>query len=143
MTLIATIVASKPMMTMTSISSTSVKPCSADRRSVGEIFIILRTCKALKLQYRQQDRQDNDGDDTAHQDDDDRLQHRQRRGGEGIELPLQIVGSTRQHRVQLPGCLAACRPIDQQRPKAARPPQRRPQDAPPPNTYNPPHPNPP
>src|SRR5690242_9997701 len=79
-TLIATIVASRPRMTITTISSTSVKPSSWRRLRVADwrelcmavLIMGLLAGKGVELQDRQQDGKNDGRDDAAHQHDDRR-----------------------------------------------------------------------
>src|SRR3990170_5535701 len=125
-TLIITTVASSPMMTITTISSTRVKPSSPRRFERGRLREKSKNSEksrkrmgsasdqALQLQDGEKNGEDDGRDDSTHDDDDHGFQHRQRRRGEIVELAFEIVGRARQHGIQPPGAFAAGRQIDHQ-----------------------------
>src|ERR1700750_3134283 len=78
-TLITTIAASSPRMTMTTINSTRVNPSSSSRRRSGVRISIVTSLsgKGFELQDRQQDRQHDRRDYAAHNDDDRGFEQRQ------------------------------------------------------------------
>src|SRR3569623_2371048 len=137
-TLMTTIAASRPRMTITTISSTSVKPCSADRRkgvkpssssrrrSGFRIRIVTSLSgKRFELQDWQQDGENDRRDAAAHHDDDDRLEQRQSGRGEAVELAFEIIGGAFEHFVEPSGRLARRRQESEQGRKHVRAPHRR------------------
>src|SRR4029078_4878790 len=103
------------MITITTISSTRVKPSSDGRRS-GLDFGNDRSAsdKIFELKNGKKDCEDDGRYDRAHDNDDRRLKHRQSGRGEIVELALEIVGRTREHDIQPSRTLATRREIDKQ-----------------------------
>src|SRR5690606_28987865 len=120
MTLIATTVASRPMMTTTTISSTRVKP-RARRDGERKPGRKREACMAgtstkdqgVELQDREQDREHDDRHHAAEHDDDRRLQQAHRGACEGVELAFQVIGGALEHRRQAAAVLAAGGHVEQ------------------------------
>src|SRR5512145_3428265 len=95
--------ASRPRMTMTTMSSRSVKPSRPHRAPAFRIVRILAssTSDLRDFEQGQKDRDDDEADDRPHQQDDERLEERQHSGQSRLDLAVDGVGHLVQEVVEL------------------------------------------
>src|SRR5262245_66360110 len=104
-TLGTTSVASKPMMTMTTISSASVNP-ARDPCCVLMIRSLLSSSYVAHLQDGEDDGPHDEADHDRQDDDHDRLQHGGDAFGDDLDLLVVGVGDVVEHLLQLARLLA-------------------------------------